>query len=110
MYQHPGRKHPIVLPHNVVLEWPQQNENEIQQYWNHLCHVGSPLAKLSPGKSHIPVWLWGDEADFRESGESVLVIAMGCVIDPRKFSAECCYPICICRSDPSFELVISFSG
>jgi hypothetical protein len=101
----PGRKHPIVFPHNVVLEWPQPDESEIHRYWDHLHQFGSPVSQLSPTKTPVPVWLWGDEADFRESGETVLVVAMGCCIDPRKFSAESCYPICVCRSEPYPELV-----
>lgn len=93
------RKHPIVLPHNVVLDWPEINMDDVRQYWNHLTQRGSPLADISPTGEHIPIWLWGDECEFRESGEQILVLVMGLVTDPRTFSAECCYPLCLCRSD-----------
>lgn len=95
----PCRKHPIVLPHNVVGDWPEIREDDIRQYWNHLAQRGSPLANISPERNHIPIWLWGDECEFRENGEEITVIAFGCAIDSRKYSAESCYPLCLCRTE-----------
>lgn len=99
------RKHPIILPHKLVCEscWPTVPEADVTSYWNHLSEHGSPLANISPGKNHIPLWLWGDEAQYRENGDEILLIAMGCIIDQRKFSVESCYPLAICRSD-SFQI------
>lgn len=93
------RKMPIVLPRTVVPLLPSVDGQEVVQYWSHLSAMGNPLAKISPLKNHIPLWIWGDEAQFRENGDEVLLIAIGSVLDQRKYSVEACYPLSICRSE-----------
>ena len=96
-----GRKLPVVLPHKIVGQsfWPRIASHDIKQYWDHLKKVGSPLASVSPQGNHIPCWIWGDEAQWRENGDEICLICMGCCIDHRKFSVQSCFPISLCRSD-----------
>ncbi len=102
----PARKLPMILPHKLVCEpcWPCVDDADVKAFWNNLSANGSPLANISPDKNHIPIWLWGDEAQYRENGDEILLICMGIVVDKRKFSVESCYPLGICRSD-SFRTV-----
>ncbi len=97
----PCRKHPIVLPHKLVCEqcWPAICEDDVKQFWHHLALHRSPLAEISPNQDHIPLWIWGDEAQYRENGDQVLLICMGSILDKRKFSIEACYPLSLCRSE-----------
>jgi len=90
----PYRKMPIVMPHKLVCEpeWPSADQDDVRQYWEHLEKHASPIAELSPTKCHVPLWIWGDECQFRENG-------CGYVLDKRKFSIECCYPLALCRSE-----------
>ena len=91
----------MVLPHKLVCEpcWPTVDEDDIKKYWDHLKEHKSPLASISPDRNHVPLWIWGDEAQYRESGDEILLICMGSICDTRKFSVETCYPLSICRSD-----------
>ena len=98
----PVRKHPIVLPHKLVshCSWPTVDAGDVKQYWQHLTARGSPLSQLSPDQDHIPVWLWGDEAQYRKgSQDEILLLCMGSVLHPEKFSVASCFPLTICRSD-----------
>ena len=100
----PVRKHPIVLPHKLVshCSWPTVDAGDVKQYWQHLAARGSPLSQLSPDQDHIPVWLWGDEAQYRKgSQDEILLLCMGSVLHPEKFSVASCFPLTICRSDSS---------
>lgn len=92
-------KLPVVLPHNLVDLLPPIDESAIKEYWDHLSKYNSPLAKISPDKNHYALWIWGDEAQFRENGDEIMLISMGAVLDNRKHSIESCYPLSICRSE-----------
>jgi hypothetical protein len=93
------RNLPVVMPHDLVDLLPHIDESEIKHYWDHLSKVNSPLAKISPEKNHYPLWIWGDEAQYRENGDEIMLICIGAVLDNRKHSIESCYPLSICRSD-----------
>lgn len=105
----PFRKHPIILPETVVREphWPSIDQAAIIEYWDNLKNRNSPLAEISPDKTHIPLWIWGDECQFRENGDELLVICIGSILDPRKFSIDCCYPLALCRSEACLVLVLA---
>ena len=105
------RKHPVVLPHKLVCEpcWPRIDPADVETYWQNLESHQSPLASISPDHSHIPLWIWGDECQFRENGDELLLICIGCVVDARKFSVEVCYPLALCRSD-AFPQINEFFG
>ncbi len=94
----------MVLPHNIVGHrfWPLIPDEDIKHYWSHLRAVGSPLAGVSPQGHHIPLWIWGDGAQWRENGDEIYLICIGCCIDKRKFSVESCFPISLCKSDSWF--------
>lgn len=94
----------MVMPHNVVTNMPIIEESEIRGFWEHLSACKSPLANISPDKNHYPLWIWGDEAQYRVNGDEVLLITLGAVLDPRKYSVEACYPICILRSEACSEI------
>jgi hypothetical protein len=49
--------------------------------------------------THIPVYLWGDGAQFTESGESMLVFSCGIVIDDNRSNI---FPLFMCREVPAF--------
>ena len=94
-----SRKLPIVLPENVVERLPPIDAADINHFWQHIRNSGSPLKDISPGH-HYPLWIWGDEAQYRENGDEVMLITLGSILDKRKHSVESCYPLSICRSDP----------
>ncbi|CAL1145496.1 unnamed protein product [Cladocopium goreaui] len=94
-----NRNLPVVMPHDLVDLLPHIDESEIKHYWDHLSKVNSPLAKISPEKNHYPLWIWGDEAQYRENGDEIMLICIGAVLDNRKHSIESCYPLSICRSE-----------
>ena len=98
-----SRRLPVAMPHNVVPILPSLPSSEIKSFWDHLSNANSPLAEISPGKNHYPIWLWGDECQYRESGEEVMLIAMGGVLDNRKHSIEACYPLSITRSEARLD-------
>lgn len=79
--------------------WPATCEDDIKKFWHHLALHQSPLAEISPNKDHIPLWIWGDEAQYRENGDQVMLMCLGNILDKRKFSIEACYPLSLRRSD-----------
>ena len=95
------RKLPVGLPNQLVLKMPHISDSEIKEFWDHLSACNSPLAKVSENKTHYPLWIWGDEAQFRESGEEVLLITLGSILDRRTYTVEACYPVCVLRSEAS---------
>ena len=99
-----ARRHPFVLPHDVVpflVEknlWPQHKARQLHRYWTHLRDGDANLGNISPDNSHIPLWFWADEAECNEQ-TSVLVVAMGCILDNRSYSLDFCFPLTFCRVD-----------
>lgn len=97
-----ARNMPVVLPHELFPWmmrsgiWPNLEEKQIQQYWQHLKDVGSPLSALSDDASHIPVYLWGDGAQYTESGESMSVFCCGIVVDDNRSNI---FPLFLCREE-----------
>lgn len=89
---------------------PSIPKSKIKEFWDHLSGVNSPLAEISPGKGHYPLWLWGDECQYRESGEEVMLIAMGGILDHRKHSIEACYPLSITRSETGLDCMFLSTG
>ena len=96
---------PCILP-EVLLPWLIERnlfwniqENEICRYWQHLRHAGSPVAEVCPTNDAIPIWLWGDSAQYNAKKESVIVLCCGCVLDERKSSVSTCFPFVIVREE-----------
>ena len=74
----------------------------VAEYWNHLKATDSPIKDMSPGY-HVPLWLWGGDANYLESGQSLTVFVCGLVLhhDPDlKNSIDRCWPICILQEEP----------
>jgi hypothetical protein len=45
---------------------------------------------------HVPIYLWGDAAQFTESGQSMMVLACGLVMDDDRSNI---FPLFLCRED-----------
>ena len=103
-----ARKHPIVLPHKLACHpsWPMVANADVKKYWEHLAAQNSPLASISPNQDHVPLWLWGDEAQYRKgSGDEILLVCLGSVLHTEKFSVASCYPLSLCRSEAGLDWI-----
>jgi hypothetical protein len=95
------RMMPVILPSELLPWmmrcgiWPVTAADRTQQYWKHLRDVGSPVAGMSSG-DHVPIYLWGDAAQFTESGQSMMVLACGLVMDDDRSNI---FPLFLCRED-----------
>ena len=81
--------------------WPDLKEADTKQYWKHLKEVGSPLASMSHDGNHIPIYLWGDAAQFTESGESMMVFSCGFILDENRSNI---FPLWMCREEPHLQV------
>ena len=96
-----ARNMPVILPDQLfgwmtrAGIWPKMEEANIRAYWNHLRNVRSPLATMSDG-THIPLYLWGDGAQFTESGQSMMVFACGFILDENRSNV---FPLWMCREE-----------
>ena len=107
--QQPARNMPVLLP-DILFPWmmqrgiwPEITPESAQQYWRHLSDVGSELGSMSDG-SHLPIYLWGDGAQYTESGESMLVFCCGIVIDPQRSNI---FPLFMCKEVTSLIMLFS---
>ena len=84
--------------------WPSEasSSTRTQQYWQHLRDVKSPVAGMSQSGDHVPIYLWGDGAQYTESGQSIMVLACGLVMDDERTNI---FPLCLCREDPWMQPV-----
>lgn len=93
---------PVIVPHKLFPWmmrrgiWPKLDAASTECYWKHLKDVGSPLGGMSDG-SHIPMYLWGDGAQFTESGESITAFTCGFVLDEERSHT---FPLFLCRDEP----------
>lgn len=78
---------------------PHLDEVDTVGYWKHLKDVGSPLAHMSDG-SHVPVYLWGDGAQYTEKGDSIMVFCCGFVLDANRSNI---FPLWLCKEEPFLE-------
>ena len=97
------RPMPLILPEKLF-PWmmrrgifPNLAEGSVQQYWTHLKSIGSPLGGMSDDGCHIPLYLWGDGAQYTESGQSIMAFTCGIVIDKNRSNT---WPLFLCREDP----------
>lgn len=103
-YDIKNRQMPVILPHRLfpwMMQagfWPKLGENSIRQYWQHLKDVGSPLSSMSDDGCHIPLYLWGDVAQYTESGESMSAFCCGIVVDDNRSNI---FPLFLCKEDLS---------
>ena len=101
----------MVLPHEL-LPWlkrnnafPQVFAAELSKYWHHFQSLGIDWAAASKDLEETlhPVYLWGDDVQYNESYEKLIVICMGHCLDKRTFSLETCWPIITIREVPLQE-------
>lgn len=52
-----------------------------------------------------PFFIWGDDCQYNESYEKLIVICMGHVLDRRTFSLESSWPIIVLREVSSSHLI-----
>lgn len=106
------RSMPCILP-EVLFPWLIErglfweiDEGKINRYWQHHQSAGSPIGNVS--ETSIPIWLWGDAAQYNAKHESVIVLCCGCVLDDRKSSVSSCFPFAILREDALLIYINAF--
>ena len=101
----PSKLFPWMIQHGI---FPEISTDLVANYWRHLGAVGSPLRHMSPNKDHIPMYVWGDGAQYTESGESMMVFSCGIVIDPKRTNI---FPLFLCREvtrHKEYKLTVKF--
>ena len=93
---------PILLPDQLI-PWlvekgvfpvDQVQEKATAKYWEHLQEVGVPTHGAS--SEHVPLYLWGDDAEFTEHhGDKLVVISMGRALEGRKHALLYCWPLTV---------------
>ncbi|CAE7910895.1 unnamed protein product, partial [Symbiodinium necroappetens] len=94
------KKLPVVLPHQL-LPWLVENGflpvdddacHEVASYWSHARSVG--LAASGQTDAHIPLYLWGDDAQFTQTHQDKLVaVAFGRVLETCKNALRTVWPL-----------------
>lgn len=101
----------MVLPHEL-LPWlkrnnafPKVSAAVLSQYWHHFQNLKIDWAAASKGLEETlhPVFLWGDDVQYNESYEKLIVVCIGHCLDKRTFSLETCWPIFTIREVPLQE-------
>lgn len=100
------RQFPVVLPHELVPwlhrngAWPHDiSESDLRDYWGNCKKQQLPWSDAATdleGSMH-PFFIWGDDCQYNESYEKLIVICMGHTLDRRTFSLESCWPIIVIR-------------
>lgn len=100
------RQFPVVLPHELVPwlhrndAWPHDiSESDLRDYWGNCKKQQLPWSDAAidlEGSMH-PFFIWGDDCQYNESYEKLIVICMGHTLDRRTFSLESCWPIIVIR-------------
>ena len=89
----PGDLLPWMMRRNIL---PSLPEGSVAKYWRHMKDLGSPIGNMSTGE-HIPMYVWGDGAQYTESGESMLVFSCGIIVDEKRTNI---FPLFLCREVP----------
>lgn len=90
----------MVLPHNLFPWlirrglWPSIPEKHTATYWVH-------MKENSFQHDVVPMWLWGDDAQYLESGEQITVVCCGLLLqnDTEKTTVKRCFPLFLYRED-----------
>ena len=97
-----GRRFPVILPHEL-LPWLMRNGafpriscSDLSNYWDHISArripVGEVVSDEMKNKCH-PLYIWGDDAQYNEQHEKLIVVVLGHVLDPNTYSIQCCWPL-----------------
>ena len=95
----------MVLPHELV-PWLSRNkcfpdvESEIPVYWANMRRWNDMIPVCIDQQRAHPLYILGDDCQFNEQYEKLIVVVIGHVLDPRTFSVECCWPLFCLREAP----------
>ena len=93
------RSQPLVLPHEII-PWLVERgvfpvgpeaEEEVTQYWSHMDKMGTPRNGAS--HQHVPLYLWGDDAQFTENQDKLCAVSFGRTLESGKNSLIFCWPL-----------------
>ena len=89
-----------MLPHQL-LPWLVDNGimpvddtacREVADFWSHARNVGMPTSGATA--VHIPLYLWGDDAQFTQTHQDKLVaVAFGRVLETSKNALQTVWPL-----------------
>ena len=100
----------MVLPHNLFPWlirrglWPSIPEKHTATYWAH-------MKENSFQHDVVPMWLWGDDAQYLESGEQITVVCCGLLLqnDTEKTTVKRCFPLFLYREDSTQNTCFVYS-
>ena len=95
---------PIILPHELMGYLKTNNVlknfdmDDVAAYWRHAGKYMS-WAKNHWGTTanHLPAFLYGDDAQFDEAHNKLLVVSLGFLLDGRRSSMETHHPLFVLR-------------
>ncbi|CAE7333803.1 unnamed protein product [Symbiodinium sp. CCMP2592] len=90
---------PVLLPHELLpwlvkhgaLPVDETASAAVSQFWAHARDVGMPLNGATD--DHIPLYLWGDDAQFTENQDKLVAVAMGRVLETCKDARLTVWPL-----------------
>lgn len=106
----------MVLPHKL-LPWMVEHDlfpteamdpARLREYWEHLSgHLEWAKSHVALcHHAHVPVWLWGDDAQYNELGQKIVAVSMGCVLDDRTHCVQTVWPLFAYRFDTCLILFL----
>ena len=63
----------------------------VSKFWAHARDVGMPINGATD--LHIPLYLWGDDAQFTENQDKLVTVAMGRVLETSKDARLTVWPL-----------------
>ncbi|CAE7853418.1 unnamed protein product, partial [Symbiodinium necroappetens] len=94
------RKLPVVLPHELFPWLVQKGFIPVddaaaagnEEFWSHARAAGMP--SMGATDLHIPLYIWGDDAEFTETHQDKLVVvAFGRVLETEKNALKSVWPL-----------------
>lgn len=99
----------MVLPHELLPYLdrngllPEVDEDELRRFWAHLKNQNVEVAKLvteeMAPRCH-PLFIWGDDAEYNEHHEKLIVMTLGHCLSDETFSIKRNWPLLTIRDDP----------
>ena len=102
------RKFPVILPHQLFPwlmrsgAWPKDDDvgpSKLAHYWHHFEGRASWKAPQGLERDLHPIYIWGDDVQFTENHEKLIVVLVGHVLDRRTYSCSSCWPLFTIRED-----------
>ena len=94
------RKFPVCLPHelfpwlvrnNAWVQHEDVNPGRLSEYWEHFN--GKVPWAAPKGVDVHPIYLWGDDVQYNQSHEKLIVVVAGHVLDRRTYSLATTWPL-----------------